>query len=377
MLKKEDINSEFWKVFGVHYEKECYTDAIKDACLYIVQLVQERSELEDLDGEKLINTAFSENNPKLLINDNQTQTEKDEQRGFGFLLRGIICAIRNPISHKRDFKFSEKEADSILLFMNSYIIPKLDDSRDFKYVENWYEFIFEENENDSEKFSDTILASISKKEKIELMINIINNLESIKEGKYSYIINKLYNELNKKEQSEIINLLNKKLIVAKDDRYLRMFFDHINPKIWNNLDKLVQVRIEEMVEKSIREGSVFIHQLTMQEECTGSLGTWTEKWINMFDNEQKIIDILYIKMSKKDEAKYVLKYFKDIVEEKKNLIKYHESIIKGLKDGKSQYKELLDVAMFLDDGKDKDFQKIKKAYDSFKPKEQDEEELPF
>ena len=377
MLKKEDINSEFWKVFGVHYEKECYTDALKDACLYIVQLVQEKSELEDLDGEKLINTSFSETNPKLLINDNQTQTEKDEQRGFGFLLRGIICAIRNPISHKRDFKFSEKEADSILLFMNNYIIPRLDDSKDFKYVENWYRFIFEENENDSENFSNTIIENLSKKEKLELMVNIVNKLDAIKEGKYAYIINKLYDELNKKEQNEIINLVNKKLIIAKDGKYLSMFFNHINPKIWNSMDKLVKVRIEEMVEKSICEGKLFIHPLSMQEVCTGTLGTWTEKWINVFDNEHKITDILYSKMSKKDEAKYVLKYFKDIVEEKKNLIKHHESIIKGLKDGKSQYKELLDVAMLLNDGKDKDFQKIKKEYDSFKPKEQNKEELPF
>lgn len=377
MLKREDINSEFWNVFGIHYEKECYTDAIKDACLYLVQLVQEKSELEDLDGEKLINNAFSENNPKLLINDNQTQTEKDEQRGFGFLLRGIICAIRNPISHKRDFKFSKEEADSILLFMNNYILPKLDDSKDFGYVQNWFEFIFIENENDSSKFSDTVLTSMSKKERFELMINIVNHLESIKEGKYYYIINNLYGQLNKKEKEEVMYLLNKKLIVAKDGKYIRMFFNHFNPEIWNNIDKLVRVRIEDMVDKSICDGRIFFSKLTMQEEIKGALGTWTRQWIDMFENKETIISNLFNKINDKEEAEYVLRYYRDIVEDKKNIIKYHECIIRGLKEGKKQYKELLDMVVFWDTGKDKTFQKVKDAYDSFEEKKESEDELPF
>lgn len=375
MLKKGNINPEFWDVFGIHYEKECYTDAIKDACLYLVQLVQEKSELENLDGEKLINTAFSESNPKLLINENQTQTEKDEQRGFGFLLRGIICAIRNPISHKRDFKLSKEEADSILLFINNYILPKLDDSRDFRYVQNWYDFIFTENENDSKKYSDTILSNISKKERLELMINIVNQLSFIKEGKYYYIINSLYEQLAKKEKEEIIILLNKKLIAANDGKYIRMFFNHFNPEIWNSIDKLVKVRIEEMVEKSIHEGELFFNQFSMQEETKGSLGTWTVKWICKFENEQTIIDDLYNKMNRKDEAKYVLRYFGDIVEEEKNIIKHYKCIINGLKDGKKQYKDLLDRAAIFDIEENKIIEKIKAAYNTFEEKE--EVELPF
>ena len=377
MLKREDINSEFWNVFGIHYEKECYTDALKDACLYLVQLVQEKSELEDLDGEKLINNAFSESNPKLLINDNQTQTEKDEQRGFGFLLRGIICAIRNPISHKRDFKFSKDETDSILLFMNNYILPKLDDSKDFGYVQNWFNFIFIENENDSDKFSDTVLTSMPKKERFDLMINIVNHLETIKEGKYYYIINKIYDQLNKKEKEEVINLLNKKLIEAKDGKYIRMFFNHFNPEIWSNIDKLVRVRIEDMVDKSICDGRIFFNMLTMQKETKGALGTWTRKWIDMFENKATIISNLFNKLNDKEEAEYVLRYYRDIVEDKKNIIKYHECVIRGLKEGKKQYKELLDMVVFLDTGKDKTFQKVKDAYDSFEEKKENEDELPF
>ena len=130
-----------------------------------------------------------------------------------------------------------------------------------------------------------------------------------------------------------------------------------------------------MVEKSIHEGELFFNQLYMQEETKGSLGTWTVKWICKFENEQTIIDDLYNKMNRKDEAKYVLRYFGDIVEEEKNIIKHYKCIINGLKDGKKQYKDLLDGAAIFYIEENKIIEKIKAAYNTFEEKE--EVELPF
>lgn len=376
MLSKDNIKADFWKVISTHYEKECYTDALKDACLYIIQLVQEKSEQEDLDGEKLINNVFSESNPRLLINNNETQSEKDEQRGFGFLLRGIICAIRNPISHSRNFNFSKNEADAILLFINNYILAKLDSSKDFKYVEDWFSFIFEENDNDSEKFSNAILNNMSKKDKLNLLINVVNRLTEIKEGKYYYIINKLYADLNQKEQAEIINILNKKLIKAEDGRYLRMFFNHFNTDVWAKLDELIKVRIEEMVYNSIDKGKSYIDPRTMEKDYTGSLGTWTSRWIEKFNNSSGIIELIFKKMRCKEEADYVIVYFNNILTDRENLRTYSERVINGLKNGKEQYKEMLDTIMFFDDKEDELLGLFRDEYNNFKVKIE-EDELPF
>ena len=376
MLNKEKINKEFWEIIKVHYEKECYTDALKDACLYLIQIVQEKSELEELDGEKLITHAFSESNPKLLINNNQTQTEKDEQRGYGFLLRGIICAIRNPISHNRSFVFSKEEADSILIFMNNYILEKLSNSKNFKYVSDWYNFIFCDNDNDSKRFSDTILGSVSKKEKFKLMIDIVSKLETIKPGKYYYIINQLYNNLTSKEKEEIIILLNKKLIIAKDAKYIRMFFNHFNPEIWEKFDSLVKIRIEEMVYNSIKEGKSYIDPRTMQKEYTGSLGAWAVKWIEKFNNKSEIVELIFKKLKYEREAEYVLNYFSEILRNSENLKKYSKDIKDGLNKGKIQYQELLEALMFFEDEEDEIFTLFKDEYKNFKPKKI-ENELPF
>lgn len=375
MLSKGNIKPDFWRVIDTHYEKECYTDVLKDACLYIIQLVQERSDQEHLDGEKLITNVFSEQNPKLLINNNENVSEKDEQRGFGFLLRGIICAIRNPISHNKDFVFDKDEADAILLFINNYILPKLDNSKDFNYVEDWFAFIFCENNNDSKKFSDTVLNNMSKKEKYNLLINIINKLDNIKEGKYKYIINKLYDDLRKNEKNEVINMINKKLIKAGDNRYLRMFFDHFNVEIWKELDELVKIRIEEMIYNDIYKGKVYIDPDTMSENCIGTLGTWTQNWISNFTNNIEITNLIFQKMKNDSEADYVLEYFYSVLTDRDNLKKYKNMIIEGLKNGNIKYKKLMDNIFLFDDGQDEILNQFREYYVNFKENEADD--LPF
>lgn len=380
MINKENIDKEFWKAIGTHYEKECYEDTLKDACLYIIELIQEKSENYDLDGEKLINNIFSEKNPKLLINKNQTNSEKDEQRGYGYIIKGLICAIRNPLSHNKNIKYSKETTDSILLFINFYILPKLDDTKEFGYVDNWFDFVFLDNDNDSEKISNKILDSINKKDKFILMKNIVENLTQIKEGKYFYFINTLYESLSLKCKNEIIVILNRKLIKAKDDRYLRMFFNHFDPKIWNELDGLVTVRIEEMVTDSIRSGKIVISQYSKKEELAdaASLSTWVHDWIKYFSNYDVIKEILLRKINNKEEAKYVFKYFYSTVYDHEFILENSSEIIKGLKKKKYYFKELIETAMFF--GDDTSFDIFREEYEKVKDLKEPEvepEEYPF
>ncbi len=368
MINKENLKEDFWNAIRLHYEKECYSDALKDACFYIVELLQQKGEAEDLDGENLINVLFSEQKPKILINNNVTKSEKDEQRGFGFLLRGIICAVRNPLSHSKKFSFSKEEADAILIFINNYILNKLDDTKEFGYVDDWFEFVFVKNDNDSEKYSKVLLENISKKEKLNLMVSIIDNLEQIDEGKFKFFINKLFGELSKKEQEEIIVLLNKKLINVDDDYYLRMFFNHFDSSIWKKLDQLVRIRIEEMIYNSINKGRQIIDLRTnkVKSNPEGSLATWTNKWIDVFSNKEEIIECLIRKLSYDEEGKYVLNYHLSVVSNEKVLKKYSKKIIEGLKNNKKNYKDLIDDYMIFSDENDEIYKLFKESYFSFK-----------
>lgn len=363
MLNEKNTNKRFWEIIKVHYEKECYTDALKDACLYMIQLVQEKSETENMDGEKLINYVFSEKNPKLLINANQTITEQDIQRGFGMILKGIICAIRNPISHKRDILFTKEEADSILMFMNSYIMPKLDDSKDFGYVENWYEYIFVEGEEDSETYSKTLLECIPKKEKKDLMIHIVENLETIELNTFNYFIKELYTSLTKKDQDDIIKLLNKKIINTKNDSYLCSFLNHFPKSIWKPLNNLACARIEEKVKKSIKNGKIPSSSIQETTTSKSSLGIEAVPWLTRFNNQGEIWELLFDKLEISDEtAKYAISYFPFNL----NLFeKYADRIINGLKNGNRYYHKIVGCEIAFLDSDSERLQKIKRAYNEF------------
>ena len=81
----------------------------------------------NLDGAKLINTVFSENDPYLAINTLQTLSEKDEHNGFRFLILGIQTMFRNPISHEAKINWEISGQDGLdILTTLSLIHRKLD-----------------------------------------------------------------------------------------------------------------------------------------------------------------------------------------------------------------------------------------------------------
>ena len=76
-----------------------YESAIFEAYKTVNNVVKEKSGMKDLDGEKLMSTVFSLNNPILRLNDLQETSDKDEQKGFMFLFMGAWTGIRNPKGH--------------------------------------------------------------------------------------------------------------------------------------------------------------------------------------------------------------------------------------------------------------------------------------
>jgi len=75
-----------------------YSQSIFEVCKLLNKKVQELSKFTK-DGKSLMLEVFSINNPILKINDNITQSDKDEQEGFMHLFAGTMHGIRNPKGH--------------------------------------------------------------------------------------------------------------------------------------------------------------------------------------------------------------------------------------------------------------------------------------
>jgi uncharacterized protein (TIGR02391 family) len=76
-----------------------YAEATFLAFKYLDKQVQKHSHLGE-SGYKLMMTAFDDAKPKLQLTPLQTESEKDEQKGYRFIFAGGVQAIRNPRGHE-------------------------------------------------------------------------------------------------------------------------------------------------------------------------------------------------------------------------------------------------------------------------------------
>ena len=246
---KDIISKDTWLVIKDNYEKGSYTTAITNLIQYINEVIQEKANLENADNTSLIEQAFFSKPPKLAITKLQTRTEKDIQEGIGHLLKGICLAIRNPRSHKR-FNDDKQTAITIVLFCD-YILSFVRKSQQPNLVDDWLDFVFDQNFVDTEKYSNETLKLIPDKKKYDLLVSIFRERERNCGRKLSYLVNGLLHSITQTQYDEFIDGINKELISSCNDIKLRNFFKLFPPEKWNDITELSKLRVENIVKESI------------------------------------------------------------------------------------------------------------------------------
>ncbi len=88
-----------------------------------------------LDGTKLIEYIFSKE-PVLIINNFQTQSEKDEHAGFCNILKGLCGMFRNTEAHEPKVTWEISEQDALeILSMVSYCHRRLDTAQKIRLAD--------------------------------------------------------------------------------------------------------------------------------------------------------------------------------------------------------------------------------------------------
>ncbi|MFO0031987.1 MAG: TIGR02391 family protein [Cyanobacteriota bacterium] len=101
-------------------------DAVLDSLITVYDLIRERTSLS-LDGPNLIDQAFSLANPRLIISSLETESGRNEQKGFMDLMKGAYTGIRNPNSHSLQGELDSKTAAHYLV-LSSLLATKVDSS---------------------------------------------------------------------------------------------------------------------------------------------------------------------------------------------------------------------------------------------------------
>jgi uncharacterized protein (TIGR02391 family) len=97
--RDRDLHPKIGEAAGKLYLDGHYANAIVDAVKALNNLVRLHSG-KDLDGDKLMTTVFSPDNPILRFNGLEDQSDRDEQKGFMMMFAGVVAGLRNPRAHK-------------------------------------------------------------------------------------------------------------------------------------------------------------------------------------------------------------------------------------------------------------------------------------
>jgi len=104
-----------------------YRDAVLNAVVAVFDLIRERTGL-DKDGAELVGVALSLDKPMLILSSLETESGRNEQKGFIQILQGTYQGIRNPKAHSLWSDLNELTASQYLVFA-SLLVRRVEESR--------------------------------------------------------------------------------------------------------------------------------------------------------------------------------------------------------------------------------------------------------
>lgn len=377
------IREDLWKAIQAHYERNDYTEAVRDAVFHMSEVLREKGSIEDKDGSKLVDAALLGNNPAILVSKNETTTEKDFQQGIGFAFKGIMQSVRNPLSHE-SFQYTQDEAEVLILYIN-FLLNQVDKSGGSTKIENIVELLLDDDFTDTKEYAELLLKEVPSKKRYDLLLELYQKRAKLPQNKLKHFITALFASLTKAAKSDFVRVVSTSLMRCKDDTDLRMYCHYFMNDTYAEIDKLAQLRIEDLILKSINMGNYesqfYIDGAEKKCNKEGSLSTWINNKLELLGNKETIINLLFKKLDREyTEQEFVFKYFSEAITKKPSeYSKFELYVIKSqLKKGNSLFSNWLweEIDMMADEEYIKTFgseyEECKKIIE-----EEQKQELPF
>ncbi|WP_034440063.1 TIGR02391 family protein [Clostridium ihumii] len=284
-----DIDNDLWKMIKKNYENENYSGAILDAIHLLTETIRNKSGLEG-DGVKLIQTAFSVKNPRIKINNLQTESEINIQKGTQELLVGFYTAIRNPRSHDR-IDDKKSYADAIIIFIN-HIIGIIDQSK-FKFqIDEFLKYVFDKNYVESDEYSKLLVEKIPERQRVNVVIKVMSkrNMEYIFNLKS--FIKSLFDKLKKDEVDRIYKVISEELDFANSVSDISEILIMFPGAYWGCIEKRAKLRaekilFEEVIKENINSRGVIIGEYITYDHmlCFDNINSWMDMLVSKLEKE--------------------------------------------------------------------------------------------
>lgn len=303
------IPEPLWNAVSASYESENFSHAILEATYFLGALLRDRAGV-DGDGAALVGQALGGESPKLKLNFLQTESEKNVQKGFEQILRGIYQGIRNPRSHEATTDTRET-ADAVIHFLG-YVVRLLAASRETFTVDDFVSRVFDPEFVESKRYAELILSEVPKLRLADAAIALYRTRKKNDLRKLRYFVPVLLDVLNPQQLTTYLSIVSNELKTTTDDTDIRTSLQMLTPAVWGQIDELPRLRIENKLIGGIRSGQVSVSGKTSQ-----ALATWSNDFLKSFSQQSEAASALIGRLESTDSAArhYVAKFFMRILPE--------------------------------------------------------------
>jgi uncharacterized protein (TIGR02391 family) len=302
------ISDRLWEAVAAPYEAGNYAHAILEGMHVITEVLREKSGL-DGDGQTLVGGALGGENPKVRLNRLQTDTERNVQKGFEHILRGMYSAVRNPRSHESAIDIREN-ADAILYFVD-YLLMSLSASRAGFSTETFLQKVTDKDYvSGSDRYSELMAADVPQGRVGDVLVALFGARETTPLQDRGRLRDALLRRASDAQIESFLAVVSDTLASTENDGDIRAAFQMLTPELWPRLREVARLRVESKIVKMIRKGRLDENRKTAE-----WLATWTRDFIKRFDTREDIATVLYLQLSDENPAnrRYVLGHFMPVL----------------------------------------------------------------
>lgn len=311
MNLQTQIPEPLWAAVANAYEAENYSHAILEATYYLSTLIRERAGV-DGDGAALVGQALGGDLPKLKLNALQTESDKNVQKGFEQILRGVYTGIRNPRSHEQ-VSDSKETADAVIHFLG-YVVNLLSASKEAFTIEAFVERVFDPEFVESARYAELIVAEVPKLRLGDALIALFRARRKAELRKLRFLVSALLAALSPNQLSSYLSVVSEELRTTIDDAAIRTALQMLTPELWPNLSELPRLRIENKLISGVRSGEVLQSGKTTQ-----PLATWSSDFLKSFTLKNDAANALIGRLEDQDPdarhfaARFFMKHLPEVV----------------------------------------------------------------
>lgn len=299
-----EIRPELWDAIAQQYQAQNYSNAVLSAFHYLRDTLRDAANA-DGDGTALVGQALGGNPPRLRINKFETESQRDEQRGFEQILRGMYQGIRNPRTH--DHVEDKKEAaDAIILFLN-YTIGVIQKAKGPFDLDEWVERVFDPDFVGSKRYADLLVAEVPPKRCVEVLITLYHKKLEGDGDKLQLVFSKLVERISDSRCDELLSIVSDEMRITQDEATIRRALQILPPKLWPRIHEVARLRIENKLIRSVESGKV---NSSTRRATNGALGTWARDFVGYFSLRGEFYQVLRKKLvGTEEEQSYIALFF--------------------------------------------------------------------